>query len=128
VASAPTFAASTAAAALALAASVVALAMAAMPWALTSPTAFKAEPTPATELCSALLPEFVAFYRQQIQDYVGLHCPELTAEHFFGKLCRDAIFELNEGTLLPVFKQAMYPLMQADGCPDLADDAYLMAA
>jgi hypothetical protein len=39
------------------------------------------------ELCSALLPEFVAFYRQQIQDYVGLHCPELTAEHFFGK-CR----------------------------------------
>jgi hypothetical protein len=80
------------------------------------------------ELCSALLPEFVAFYRQQIEDYVRMHCPELTAEHFFGKLCRDAIFEFNEGALVPVFKQAMYPLMQADACPDHADDAYLMAA
>lgn len=79
-------------------------------------------------LSTALLPEFTAFYRQQIQDYVRQHCPELTAEHFFGQLCRDAIFELHDGTLVPAFKQAMYTLMQADACPSDAGDGYLMAA
>lgn len=58
-----------------------------------------------------LLPQFVVFYRRQIQDYLHQHDPELSAEHFLGKLCQDAVFDLDEGQVVPAFKEAMRCLL-----------------
>lgn len=80
------------------------------------------------EQTCALMPEFVLFYRQQILDYARMHCPALTAEYFFGKLCQDPIFELNDGTVVPAFKQAMKALLQAGSDQDASGGGYLLVA
>lgn len=75
-----------------------------------------------------LMQEFAAFYQRQIHDYVRLHAPELTAELFLGKLCQDAIFDLQEGRAVRAFKQAMRPWLQKSKANESSGDAYLLAA
>lgn len=81
----------------------------------------------AKETCS-LMPEFVLFYRQQIQEYARMHCPGLTADYFFEKLCRDAIFDLEEGEVVNAFKRSMMGLLQTYSPAGALDEAYLLAA
>jgi hypothetical protein len=75
-----------------------------------------------------LMPEFVVFYQRQIHDYLRLHAPELTAEHFLGKLCHDAVFDLDEGHAVPAFKQAMRRWLHNANANASPGDACLLAA
>lgn len=75
-----------------------------------------------------LMPEFVVFYQRQIHEYVRLHAPELTVEHFWGKLCEDAVFDLDEGHVVPTFKQTMQRRLQTTRSNDSSGDGYLLAA
>lgn len=80
----------------------------------------------AAQVCK-LMPEFVSFYRQQIQEYARAHCPSLSAEYFFEKLAHDAIFDLEEGIAVPVFKRALMDWLESDPVASSLD-AYLLAA
>lgn len=75
-----------------------------------------------------LMPEFVAFYQRQIQEYVRMHCPELSIEYFFEKLCQDAIFDFNEGQVVSAFKHTMVQWLQNMRAHDASGEGYLLAA
>lgn len=75
-----------------------------------------------------LMPEFIAFYQRQIQEYVRLHCPELSVEYFFEKLCQDAIFDFDDGQVVPAFKHTMLHWLQNTWPQDESGEGYLLAA
>lgn len=75
-----------------------------------------------------LMPEFMVFYQRQIHDYLRQHAPELTVEHFFGKLCQDAVFDLDEGQVVSVFKQTMLQSLREARSKGSTGDGYLLAA
>lgn len=81
----------------------------------------------AQRTCS-LMGEFVSFYRQQIQEYARAHCPDLTVNGFLEKLCRDAIFELNDGAVVAAFKQAMLAQLPSPHANGVLAENYLLAA
>ena len=75
-----------------------------------------------------LMPELATFYQDQIHDYVRLHAPELTVEHFLGMLCQDAVFDLDEGHAVAAFKMEMLRSLQNTRPKDSSCDRYLLAA
>lgn len=77
---------------------------------------------------SALMREFVGFYRTLVTDYCRLHAPQLSADLFFSRLLQDDIFSAGEGQVVDAFKQAAPALIQGRTLDSLVSEGYLMAA
>jgi hypothetical protein len=76
------------------------------------------------EKTSALMREFVGFYRTLVADYCQLHAPHLSDDLFFSRLLQDDIFSLGEGRVVAAFKQAAPALIQGrtlDASPSEGD-------
>ncbi len=77
---------------------------------------------------SALMREFVGFYRTLVADYCHLHAPQLSADLFFSRLLQDDIFSKGEGQVVAAFKQAAPALIQGRTLDASASEGYLLAA
>jgi hypothetical protein len=77
---------------------------------------------------SALMREFVGFYRTLVADYCHLHAPQLSADLFFSRLLQDDIFFAGEGQVVAAFKQAAPALIQGRTLDSSASEGYLLAA
>ena len=79
------------------------------------------------EKTSALMREFVGFYRTLVADYCHLHPPQLSADLFFTRLLQDNIFSLGEGRVVAAFKQAAPALIQGRTLDASPSEGYLLA-
>lgn len=77
---------------------------------------------------SALMREFVGFYRTLVADYCHLYAPQLSADLFFSRLLQDDIFTAGEGLVVDAFKQAAPALIQGRTLDSSAFEGYLLAA
>lgn len=71
----------------------------------------------------ALLPEFVSFYQELVADCLKKNMPQVTPALFFKSVFKDGIMQLNDGVVLPAFKQALLQALQpvAAEQPHMAD-------
>ncbi len=71
----------------------------------------------------ALLPEFVSFYQELVADYLNKNMPQVTPALFFKSVFKDGIMQLDDGLVLPAFKQALLQALQtvATEQPHMAD-------